>query len=155
MLATMHKIDGTIVPNKKEIQLAEQAERTLAPFIESPSAPTIELTKGSKKHVSLTLPSSALRLLFDILKQMAQGNAITLLPIHAELTTQEAANLLNVSRPFLVTLLEEGKIPYRKVGTRRRILAKDILAYKAQEEKARYDVLEELTKQAQKLNMGY
>lgn len=72
-----------------------------------------------------------------------------------ELATQEAADLLNVSRPYLIQLLKEGKIPHRKVGTKRRILAKDVIRYKKAIYKKRYKALEELTKQAQELGMGY
>lgn len=107
------------------------------------------------KKSSVTLPFSAFKLLMTVLTQMAEGNAITLIPVHAELTTQEAADLLNVSRPYLIRLLEEKKIPFRKVGTRRRILFQDLMEYKAKIDHARRKTLDELSEEAQNLHMGY
>ncbi len=108
-----------------------------------------------KSEESLTIPLSAVRLLADILTEMAQGNAVTLIPVHAELTTQQAAEMLNVSRPFLVRLIEEGRIPFRKVGTHRRIRFDDLMAYKRKIDRDRLKALEELSAQAQQLDMGY
>ena len=80
---------------------------------------------------------------------------MTIIPIHAELSTQEAANLLNVSRPFFVRLLESGKIPFHKVGSHRRVYFRDLQAFKAKMDKTSDEALEELAKQAQKYDMGY
>jgi len=87
--------------------------------------------------------------------QMAEGTAVTLLPTQAELTTQQAAAILNVSRPFLVRLLEHGQIPYRKVGTHRRILLRDVIAYQEGTDTARVRSLDELANLSQELNLGY
>ena len=105
--------------------------------------------------MSVSVPPAALKLLLEILGQMANGNAVTLVPVHAELTTQQAADLLNVSRPFLVKLVEDGKVPARMVGTHRRIRAEDIIAFKQAEDERRRKVLDELTRETEKLKLGY
>lgn len=86
---------------------------------------------------------------------MAQAHGVTIIPTHAEITTQEAADILNVSRPHLVKLLEEGAIPFTRVGSHRRIRPQDLLAYKAERDRKNEAAQDALTQQAQDLGMGY
>lgn len=92
----------------------------------------------------IPLPSSVYQVFMRVLTEMAQGNAVAVVPVHHELTTQEAADLLNVSRPFLVKLLEEGHIPFRKTGTHRRVLFQDLMEYRRRRDAQRAAALEEL-----------
>ncbi len=144
-----------IIPSDSEIELARTSSRILSALnLKKTKAINVSLETGNH-HSSVTLPLSAFKLLVNILTQMAEGNAVTLIPVHAELTTQEAADLLNVSRPFLIRLLEEKKIPFRKVGTRRRVLFQDLMDYKGKIDAARRKTLDELANEAQELDMGY
>jgi excisionase family DNA binding protein len=103
----------------------------------------------------ITIPRKALELLQFILSSMAQGKAVSLIPSDSEVTTQQAADMLNVSRPHLVKLLEQGALPFKKVGSHRRILLEDLLAYEAKQTKQREYQLQLLADQAQVLHLGY
>ena len=119
------------------------------------SAVRIQPEGAGKDEAVLLPPRRAFELLVELLAQMANGNAVTIVPVHAELTTQQAADMLNVSRPYLVKLLEEGKLPCRKVGTRRRVRAADLLTFKRIDDARRRDAVDELTSEAEKLGLGY
>jgi excisionase family DNA binding protein len=144
-----------VAPTETEALLARETSRLLASHVRSRQHLRVRIMDDEQTGDVLSLPASAVRLLFDILTEMAQGNSVTLIPVHAELTTQQAADLLNVSRPHLVGLLEDGKIPHRKVGTHRRVLFQDLMAYKKRLDHAREQVLDQLVEEAQELDMGY
>lgn len=143
------------LPDKQDSKLAKQSSKKLEQYVKLNKIPTFQMTDEKGKVIKINLPASAFNLLINILSQMSKGNAVTLIPVHAELTTQEAADLLNVSRPYLVKILDSGEIPYHKVGTRRRVLAEDILKYKSNIDNARLKTLEKLSQQAHDLDMGY
>ena len=103
----------------------------------------------------ITIPKKALSLLSTIIQNMAEGKSVSIVPSNSEISTQQAADMLNVSRPHLIKLLETKKIPFKKVGSHRRILLKDIMEYKKQIAKQRETQLDFLSHQAQKLNLGY
>jgi len=103
----------------------------------------------------ITIPKKALSLLSTIIQNMAEGKTISIVPSNSEVSTQQAADMLNVSRPHLIKLLKAKKIPFKKVGSHRRILLKDIMEYKEQQAKEREAQLDFLANQAQDLNLGY
>ncbi|MEQ5806855.1 helix-turn-helix domain-containing protein [Alteromonas sp. NFXS44] len=157
-MAASNLIDNIVSPTKHDIDLARISAPVLSQILgrhrdESAFDETVAFLNENGERV--VLPASALELLKNILVQMAQGNAVTLVPVHAELTTQQAAEMLNVSRPFFVKLLEERQIPFSRKGTHRRVLFSDVQAYKAKIDEERMKVLDELSEQAQELGMGY
>lgn len=109
----------------------------------------------SEQAEPIELPASVVTLLIDILTAMAEGQGITVIPENAELTTFQAADVLNVSRSFLNKLLDEKKIPYRKVGQNRRIQMKDLMSYETAIDAEREAVLDQLVAEAQEQDMGY
>ena len=102
---------------------------------------------------TVKLPPTAARLLVRILEEMARGNAVTVIPVHAELSTQEAADMLNISRPSLIQLLDEGKIDYRRVGTHRRVRFDPLMKYKRHADTARRAALAELSAYNQEIGI--
>ena len=124
----------------------------LAPRVRS-SAPLSFRVLDASKGETLRIPASAVRMLVRILEEMARGNAVTLIPVHAELTTQEAADMLNISRPSLIQLLDEGKIEYRKIGTHRRVKFESLMAYKRKADMERRAALAELAAYDQEIGI--
>lgn len=146
-----------VTPSADDAQLARDSSFRLAQILAAgPNGPVrvrIEQEEGPEE--SIAIPITAFRLLNGILAEMAQGNTVTLVPVHAELTTQQAADILNVSRPFLIEQLEKGLIPYRKVGTHRRVIFKDLMEYRRTTDEDRLKSLEELSAIDQELGLGY
>jgi excisionase family DNA binding protein len=152
-----NKAQGSLplLPSKVDIELAKESSRALSMILATKEEVQKVTIQSDGKKTMVELPMSAFRLFIDILANLSQGNAVQVVPVHAEITTQEAADLLMVSRPFFIKLLDENKIPYRKVGTHRRIRYSDLLDFKNNEEQLREAALDELAAQAQKLGMGY
>ena len=147
--------ERTITPTEEDKRLADASRSCFDIVSTLPYAVRLQFLDEDAPHNAVTLPATVLRLLSEVLNEMAKGNAVTILPNDAMLTTQEAAHILNVSRPFLVGLLEEGRIPYQRLGSHRRILVRDLMAFKANADVERADALRQLTEEAQELNRGY
>lgn len=107
------------------------------------------------KECVFRLPETTVRLVVDLLSETSRGNPVAIMPLKTEFSTQQAANFLNVSRPFFVNLLEKGEIPFRKVGSHRRVRFDDLIRYKKKTDKRSLEALDELVTQAQDLGMGY
>ncbi len=122
--------------------------------VKSSKAKAVKIKVQESEEI-IIIPKKALTLLSAIIQIMAEGKTISVIPSNSEISTQQAAEMLNVSRPHLIKLLERKIIPFKKVGSHRRVLLKDIMDYKKQLAKERETQLEFLANQAQSLNLGY
>lgn len=154
-LSINEKVKQLALTNE-DTNIAKVSSQILSSYLQKNlSYGVFKLISDDTETETVTIPVAALNLLTEILTQMAAGNAVSVVSMKKELTTQETADILQVSRPYLVELLESGEIPYRKVGSRRRVLATDVISYKNRIDAARMETLAELSAQAQELNMGY
>ena len=132
--------------------MAQEAVRALASALRSAQGQTVRVAAGGETR-QVVVPRHAFELFLDVLGQMANGNAVTLVPVHAELTTQQAAELLNVSRPHVIKLLEAGELPFHKVGTHRRISAADLFAFRRKRAAQADEAMAELARLFQELGL--
>lgn len=132
------------LPSGEDALSAREAVRIL----DTPPADTdrlrLQMLAAGREVAALDLPEPAVKLLREVLDAMASGRAVAVVPVDTEITTQEAAYLINVSRPFVVSLVEKGVLPARMVGNQRRLRLEDVLAYKAQARDKALDAMREI-----------
>jgi excisionase family DNA binding protein len=125
MVALAKAFDGAEELTPESIDAAATAARTLARFS---AAPSVRIAVEDEAESKIALPADIFAQIVDLLTKIANGNAVSIVPIDAELTTQQAAHFLNVSRPFVIKLIERGELPHRMVGTHRKLPARAVLA---------------------------
>jgi len=143
------QIEST-VPSEQD---AKTARQVLVSLKQQGRDVRLHIHGESNSQSEIVLPASATQLLLSALEEIGKGNGVTLILTDAELTTQRAADLVRVSRPFFIKLLEAGKIPFRKVGAHRRILYRDVARYIQEDEERRVKVMEELVAETERLGL--
>lgn len=139
----------------QDTSMAKRASQVLSRYVEKGRTLHLKIAEEGEPAELLALPSSVLPFLRDALEAVSNGTSVTLLSEEEELTTSQAAEILGVSRPFLVKLLEGGELSYRIVGSHRRLTVGEVMSYKEKTKKKRKEVLEQLAAEAQELGLGY
>lgn len=135
---------GSRLPSSGERAAANQLRRILAAHVTGEREPKLKLVDERGEQAEIVLTPALSHLFMELLRHIGRGDAVTLVPVSQMLTTQQAADILNVSRPFLIALLERGEIPHVLVGRHRRVRAEDLFAYKQRRDEARATALSEL-----------
>jgi excisionase family DNA binding protein len=149
------QVGTALIPSAHDTELAAASRPTLDALVKTTGDLTLTVTEEGGTTAQIRISAPALRFLFAALSQIASGNAVSLLPLNEEVTTQQAADILNVSRPYLVALLEKGEMPFRKVGNQRRVMLQDVLAYKTRSDIDRRAAFKELAQLGQQMGVGY
>lgn len=139
------------LPTQDEAEKARTASTVLARYRDKRGGLSLHVRKGAK-DATVDLPPAISHLVLDLLLAVGKGEAVALVPFGGELSTQQAADMLQVSRPHLVKLIENKEIPYHKVGTHRRIRAQDVFAYRRRRDKTRNDALTRLARLKQEID---
>ena len=144
-----------ITPSEQDARIARTSSEALAPLLQENDAggAHIRFWRAGEQGTDIVLPPAAVRILYSALQEMAKGHTVTLLPVDIELTTNQAAELMRVSRPSLIKMLDENKLPYRKIGAHRRIRYEDVLTYLQTERARRKKVMDELVAETEKLGL--
>lgn len=140
---------------RKDIEMARVAQRLIMESLDHSKAAFITLTTDSDQQPTIDLPPTALRFIGQLLGAMSEGKPITLMPAKQEFTTVEAANFINVSRPFLIKEIEAGRLKYRMVGTHRRIPFEALIEYMEIMQKKQDSALEKMAENARELGLDY
>jgi excisionase family DNA binding protein len=138
-----------------ELEMARVAQRCIMEALDHSRAAAITLTTDKGEHPSVEVPPAALKLIGQLLGAMSEGRSITVMPANREFTTVEAAHFLNVSRPFVIKEIEEGRLPHRMVGTHRRIAFDDLVKYANAMREKRAAALERMADNARELGLDY
>ena len=152
-MITLAPTNEIISPDSADAALAKMSGRSLSSRLGRKPSALLEI-RDTDTGETLKLPASAERALLSVLTEMGQGHAVQVTPICAELSTQQAADILNVSRPYLVKLVDEGAIPSRKVGVQRRLLLEDVVAYKRTMYSKQIQGMAELAELSQELGLN-
>ncbi len=145
---------AAVSPDDVAVQQADVALRRVRRYLSTHAEErAIRVVVGGDPDDALSLPRDAVDLLARVLAHMAAGQGVSVVPAHAELTTQQAADLLNVSRPYLIGLLDAEKIAYRKVGKHRRVRVDSLLEYKRKDDHERREAADELSKLNQDMGL--
>lgn len=142
-----------VAPDESDINTAVEALPHIKSYLETHDDSVIRIIVDDDPEEALAVPRAAVELLAQVLAHMAAGQGVSVVPAHAELTTQQAAELLNVSRPFLIGLLDDHKIEYRKVGKHRRIKTQSLMEYMARDDQERRETADELTQLNQEMGL--
>lgn len=134
------------LPTEIESENANQLRKIMAGLVSDHEPTRLELALEKGQTAEVVLSPAIAKTFLDVLRLIASGKSFRLIPVNAELTTQQAADLLNVSRPFLIKLLEQGAIPHAKTGRHRRLRAEDVFAYKARRDEERAEALTEMAR---------
>lgn len=142
-----------VIPSDQDASLAKAARRALAGRDASNRALHLQIHAAGQEATTIDLPPVVTRLLMDILEETEAGKALSLVSVDAEVTTQQAADILNVSRPYLIGMIDKGILPARLIGNQRRLPLRDVLAHKAENRAKRRETLREMTALDQQLGI--